>query len=86
LDLRSIRSTCRSPDLSLRVSESTSIASSDSEFVRGGSAVLINRPGESGSSSASLSLPDSGVHLLVADFIKSSRGNVSVAVDVLSIH
>lgn len=86
LDLRCIGGTSRSPDLSLGVSESTSIASSDSKFVRGGSAVLINRPGESRSSCASLGLPDSAVHLLVADFVKSSRGNVSIAVDVLSIH
>lgn len=84
--MRCVRGTVRSPDLSLRVSEATSIASSDSEFVRGGFAVLINRPGEGRSSSASLGLPHSVVHLLVADFVKSSSGNVCVAVDVLSIH
>lgn len=86
MDLRSIGGTSRSPDLSLRVAKSTSIASSDSEFVRGSSAVLINRPGEGGSSSSSLGLPDSAVHLLVADLVKSSRSNISVSVDVLSIH
>ena len=60
--------------------ESTGIASSDSEFVRGGAVILIGNPGKTLSGSTGLSLPDTSDHLLVSDGVGSSSNDVVVEV------
>lgn len=84
-NLRCIRSTSRSPDLSSNSSESTCVSSSDSEFVRSSLIILLHRPGSGLSLSSGLSLPNTTDHLFIGDRVLSSSSNVTVSVEVIHV-
>lgn len=86
LNLRCVRGTSRGPDLSGNSTESTSVASSDGDFVRGGAVVLIDSPGKTLSSSTGLGLPDTSDHLLISDGVGGSANSVVVGEVVVAVN